>query len=185
MLAELDAVFVEGMVDVTVAGVSVLAHEMGVVVALEQRMLLHDPANALAHEGPQYSCDHVAVGVGRKGVADVMEQRSRHVLLVLAGPRGARGRLQGVLEPADPERALEPFELGDRVHQPPRQLAGVRLGVGIDQSQVGLGHIRHAGIGNHRHYPVPFAREPGWASLPRPTERSTKVEVCGTTEPSV
>ena len=48
-------------------------------------MLLHDPANALAHEGPQYGGDHVAVGVGRKGVADVMEQRRRHVLLVLAG----------------------------------------------------------------------------------------------------
>ena len=37
----------------------------------------------------------------------------------------------------------------------PRQLAGVRVGVAIDQLQVGLGHIRHSGIGDDCHHPVP------------------------------
>ena len=93
----------------------------------------------------------LAVGMGREGVADVMEQRRRHVLLVLAGPERARGRLERVLQPADLQRALELLQRGDRVHQPARQLSGVLFGVGVDQPQVGLGHVRHAGVGNGRH----------------------------------
>jgi hypothetical protein len=46
---------------------------------------------------------------------------------------------------------LDPEALGDRVHQPVRQLSGVFIEVGIDQLQVGPGHVRHAGIGNGRH----------------------------------
>src|SRR4051812_47926333 len=91
VLAELDAVGVERMVEVLVARVAVLAHQVRVVVGLEQRVLLDDPADALAHERPQHGADHLAVRDGRERVADVVEERRRDVLLVLAGSVGARG----------------------------------------------------------------------------------------------
>ena len=48
MLAELDAVVVVRVVDVLVAGVAVGAHQVGVVVGLEQRVLLDDPADNIS-----------------------------------------------------------------------------------------------------------------------------------------
>ncbi len=62
--------------------------------------------------------------VRRQGVADVVDQRAQHVLLVAPVGFGAGGGLQRVLEPADGEASVVAFEQPELVDH---VLSGHRL----------------------------------------------------------
>ena len=92
------------------------------VVALEDGVLLHHPVVVLRHERAEDGGGDVGVVVGAERVADVVEQGAGDVLLVLAGPMGPGGGLEGVREPVDgeaPEVAVEQAEVSkDRSARP-------------------------------------------------------------------
>src|SRR5208283_2593583 len=86
-----------------------------VVVELEHAVVLDDPPALLGHERPQHGTCHLAVGVRRKLVSDVMQQRCHHVLLASTVPVSPRRGLERVLEPRHlvaPEGVLERPEGG-------------------------------------------------------------------------
>ena len=68
-------------------------------------MLLDHPVVLGRHEGLEDGGGDVGVVVGAERVADVVEQGADDVLLVLPGPEGPGGGLEGVGQPVDGEAA--------------------------------------------------------------------------------
>ena len=81
--------------------VAVAADMVIVVVALEHRVVLHQPVVGLGDVGPQHGRREFAMILRRQIVADVVEQGDDHRLLVGLVAEGAGRGLQGVLQPVD------------------------------------------------------------------------------------
>src|SRR6476620_4800646 len=99
-----------------VAHVAVEAEEVEEVVALEDGVLLDHPVVGVVDERLDDGGTDVGVVERPEGVADVVEQGARYVLVVTSGPVGARGGLQGVREAVDLETAevaVEQAQVGD------------------------------------------------------------------------
>ena len=77
-------------------------------------MVGHHPADLLGHERLQDRVHHLAVGVGREQVADVVQQRRHDVLLAAAVAKGARGGLERVLLARD---LVAPVGLTERLNR--------------------------------------------------------------------
>jgi hypothetical protein len=80
------------------------------VVALEDAVVLHHPVVGLAHEGLQDGGGDVGVVEAAERVADVVQQRAHHVLLVAAVAQRAGGGLQRVGVAVDRKAAVVALE---------------------------------------------------------------------------
>ena len=104
------------MIAESLAPVAVSAEVMGVVVALKQAVLLDDPGDLRPHVRPQDRGGDLGVSVGGKIVADVVDERRHHHLII--GPvlaRAGRGlqRMREARHGVSAEAGLERTERGE------------------------------------------------------------------------
>jgi hypothetical protein len=92
------------------AHVAVQADVMEEVVALEDAVLLHHPEVLLGHEGLEDGGRDVRRVERTEGVADVVQQRAHHVLLVAAVAQCAGRGLQRMGVAVDRKAAVVAFE---------------------------------------------------------------------------
>src|SRR4030095_6994552 len=99
LLAELGAVAEPFVAAEALAQVPVEPEVVEEVVALEDRVLLDDPAVLLGDERLENGRGELRVVRGRERVADVVEQGAHHVFVVAPVALGARGGLEAVRQP--------------------------------------------------------------------------------------
>ena len=122
-----------------VAGVSVEADVVKVVVALEDRVVLDHPQVGFRDERLEDRSRDRAVVEGAEGVADVVKKRAHDILFVSTVSVGAGRRLQAMLQAVDvvaAEIALEELQV-------PEDTVGKSIGelgdIGDDDPHVFLG----------------------------------------------
>ena len=81
------------------------AEVVEIVIALEMPVVLADPVQFLAHERLDDRGGDIGMVVAAQRIADIVQQRHHHILLVAPVPVGARRGLQRVFEPVDRESA--------------------------------------------------------------------------------
>src|SRR5205823_730258 len=144
-LAELRRPLEAGVAPELVPEVPVHPHVVEEVVALEDGVLLHHPVVLGRHEGLEDGGGDVGVVVGAERVADVVEQGADDVLLVLPGPEGPGGRLEGVRQAVDGEAAEVAVEEAEVVEHPVGQAPAVGHEALPDDRPVLGGRRLHAG----------------------------------------
>ena len=72
VFAEIDRILVPLVVFKLIPDIAITTTEMGVVVQLEQAVVLDDPVDFLRYERPQDGGCHFTVRVGRELVADIV-----------------------------------------------------------------------------------------------------------------
>src|ERR1700722_1648188 len=98
--AKVPACLIPGMIAESIAPIAVAARVVGVVIRLEQPVLFDDPGHFRPHVWPKDAGSYLGMIVGRKFVADVVDQPCRDELVVGAVPQRTRRSLQGMLETA-------------------------------------------------------------------------------------
>src|ERR1700686_1809732 len=142
--AEVHAGLVPRMMAPALASVAIAAEVMHVIVILEQTVLRHDPGHFRAHVGTQYGRRHFGVIVGRKLIADVVNQRRHDHFLVGAVLHGAGGGLKTMPQPADGIACKGVIELTQVLEHAPAQADGI-LSLGLIEQEVVLpGAVLHA-----------------------------------------
>jgi hypothetical protein len=106
-----------GMAQERVPGVPVLALVVEVIVALEQAVMQDHPVIAVADIRPQDRRADLAVVLGRQHVANVVQERADHGLLVGAILLRAGRGLQRVLVAIDPVAELVAGHLPEHAQQ--------------------------------------------------------------------
>ena len=76
------------------------------VVALEDAVVLYHPVVGFADKGFEDGGCNVWVVKRAQGVANVVQQRTHHVLVITAVPQGARGGLQAMAVTVDGKAAI-------------------------------------------------------------------------------
>ena len=127
------------------AHVAIHAQVMEEIVALEDGVVFHHPVVGIANERFQQHGGHVGVVEGAQGVADVVQQGTDHIFVILSITVGQGGGLQAVLEPVDLETTEITFQQAQVRHDAIGQaFAEVAEGLG-DDLPVLAGAVLHVG----------------------------------------
>jgi hypothetical protein len=116
-------------------------------VALEDSVVTHHPQVGLADEGLQHRRGDVEVVVRTERVADVVQQRAHHVLLVAAVAPRSRGGVQGVRAAVHGKAAVVALEQTQVRHHAVRQARHERRERRADGAPIGGRAVLHAGEG--------------------------------------
>ena len=125
------------------APIGILAEEVVEIVGLEDVVVTQHPVVLLTDERLEHHGSEVGVIARRQHRADVMHQGADDIFLVHAGPVGAGGGLQAVLQPVDQKAVTLIPEQRQLAHQPVGQALGevmVRL---RDRQPVGPRRLGH------------------------------------------
>ncbi|MNJ35609.1 hypothetical protein D3C77_303590 [compost metagenome] len=134
------------MIAQLVTQVPVLAEQVEEVIALHDAVVLHHPEVLFADEGLEDRCGDVRVIVRAEGIADIVQQRANHVLLVLAIFPGQGGGLQRMGQAIDGKAAavtLQQFQVGNDTVRQIGAIVGPELPA--DDGPVFGGAIFHVG----------------------------------------
>src|SRR5580692_7723059 len=147
--AKVLAGLVPGMVAKLVAGVSVAAAVMRVVVGLKQAVLLDDPGDFRAHIGPYDSGGDFRVVVGSQVISHIVDQRRDDEFVIGAVPERTGRGLQGVAQTAH-AIALQPsVQFAQRSEYSLRQGVDVIALGFLEQLVILAGAVLHAQKTHH------------------------------------
>ena len=138
LVTEAHGALIGGVPGMCLAGVAVLTEEFAVVIALEQLVMTNHPGVQRVDERLQNACGDLGM-IGRcQVIADVMQQRADHHLLIGAGAQRAGGGLQAVFVAIDRIAVVIALEAPQMLKHTP---AGIRLifpEARIDQRPLGM-----------------------------------------------